>query len=159
MIVYINKMSAYDQWEKNPHWESQWESQWGLAQDLDFWWGSWWGSWFSMRFLMRFLILNKVLAHDLIEILILEQSHCDSQWECFSVRIVINSLRNVSSDFNLRTYNGLSSLPCISHIALFRQNNLIAWQGRPRCLYLKTKQALNSLLLFHSCSMVSLNIV
>ena len=40
-----------------------------------------------------------------------------------------------------------SSLPCISHIASFRQNNLIAWKGRPRCLHLKTKRALNSLLL------------
>ena len=30
---------------------------------------------------MRFLILNKVLAQDLIEIIILEQSHWDSQWE------------------------------------------------------------------------------
>ena len=61
------------QWEKNPHWESQWKSQ-----DLDFWWGSWWGSWFLMRFLMRFLIINEVLAQDLIEISILEQSHWDS---------------------------------------------------------------------------------
>ena len=60
------------------HWESQRESQWSLAQDLDFWWGSWWGSWFLMRFLMRFLILNDFLAQDLIEILILEQSHWDS---------------------------------------------------------------------------------
>ena len=34
-----------------------------------------------MRFLMRFLILNEVLAQDLIEILILEQFHWDSQWE------------------------------------------------------------------------------
>ena len=40
-----------------------------------------------------------------------------------------------------------SSLSCISHIASFRQNNLIAWKGRPRCLHLKTKRALNSLLL------------
>ena len=40
-----------------------------------------------------------------------------------------------------------SFLPSISHIASFRQNNLIAWKGRPRCLHLKTKQALNSLLL------------
>ena len=40
-----------------------------------------------------------------------------------------------------------SSLPCISLIASFRQNNLIAWKGRPRCLHLKTKRALNSLLL------------
>ena len=40
-----------------------------------------------------------------------------------------------------------SSLPCISHIASFRQNNLIAWRGCPRCLHLKTKRALNSLLL------------
>ena len=31
-----------------------------------------------MKFLMRFLILDEVLAQDLIEILILEQSHCDS---------------------------------------------------------------------------------
>ena len=30
-----------------------------------------------------------------------------------SSTIVINSLHNVSSDFDLRTYNGLSSLPCI----------------------------------------------
>ena len=30
---------------------------------------------------MRFLILNEVLGQDLIEILILEQSHWDSQWE------------------------------------------------------------------------------
>ena len=30
---------------------------------------------------MRVLILNEVLAQDLIEILILEQSHWDSQWE------------------------------------------------------------------------------
>ena len=67
--------------EKNPHWQSQWESQCCLSQDLDFWWGSWWGSWLLMRFLMRFLILNEVLAQDLIEILILEQSHRDSQWE------------------------------------------------------------------------------
>ena len=34
-----------------------------------------------MRFLIRFLILNKVLVQDLIEILISEQSHWDSQWE------------------------------------------------------------------------------
>ena len=34
-----------------------------------------------MRFLMRFLVLNEVLVQDLIEILILEQSHSDSQWE------------------------------------------------------------------------------
>ena len=49
----------------------------------------------------------------------------------------------------IRTYNGHSSLPvpCISRFALFLQNNLIAWKGRPRCLYLKTKRALNSLLL------------
>ena len=40
-----------------------------------------------------------------------------------------------------------SSLPCISHIATFRQNNLIAWKGRPRCLHLKTKRALNSIFL------------
>ena len=40
-------------------------------------------------------------------------------------------IHNVSSDFNLRTYIWLSSLPCISHIASFRQNNLIAWKGRP----------------------------
>ena len=40
-----------------------------------------------------------------------------------------------------------SSLPCISLIASFRQNNLIAWKGRPRCLHLKTKRSLNSLLL------------
>ena len=70
---------------KNPHWESQW----GLAQDLGFWWAYWRGFWFLMRFLMRFLILNEVLAQDLIEILILEQSHWDSQWEkqTFSVRV------------------------------------------------------------------------
>ena len=43
-----------------------------------------------------------------------------------------------------------SSLPCISHIAPFRQNNMIAWKGRPRCFHLKTKRALNSLLLL-SC--------
>ena len=64
-----------------------------------------------------------------------------------SSTIIINSLHNVSSDFDLRTYNGLSSLPCISHITSFQQNNLIAWKGCPRCLHLKTKQALNSLLL------------
>ena len=40
-----------------------------------------------------------------------------------------------------------SSLPCISHIASFRQNNMIAWKERPRFLYMKTKRALNSLLL------------
>ena len=40
-----------------------------------------------------------------------------------------------------------SSLRCISHIASFRQNNMIAWRGRPRCLHMKTKRALNSLLL------------
>ena len=40
-----------------------------------------------------------------------------------------------------------SSLPCISHIASLRQNNMIAWKGRPRCLHMKTKRALNSLLL------------
>ena len=62
--------------------------------------------------------------------------------------IVINSLPNFSSDFDLRTYKGLSSLPCIFHIASFPQNNLIAWKGRPRCLYLETKLALNSLSLF-----------
>ena len=39
------------------------------------------------------------------------------------------------------------SLPCISHIASFRQNNMIAWKGRPRCLHMKTKRVLNSLLL------------
>ena len=50
-------------------------------EDLDSQWDSWWGSWLSMRYLMRFLILNDVLAQDLIEILILEQSHSDSQWE------------------------------------------------------------------------------
>ena len=37
----------------------------------DFWWGSWWGSWFSVRFLSK----------TSFEILILEQSHWDSQWE------------------------------------------------------------------------------
>ena len=42
-----------------------------LNEVLDFWWGSWW----------EFLILNEVLAQDLIEFLILEQSHRDSQWE------------------------------------------------------------------------------
>ena len=36
---------------------------------------------------------------------------------------------------------------CISHIASFRQNNLIAWKEHPRCLHLKTKRALYSLLL------------
>ena len=64
-----------------------------------------------------------------------------------SSAIVINSLHNVSSDFDSRTYNGLSSLPSISHFALFLQNNLIARKGCPRCLYLKTKWALSSLLL------------
>ena len=38
----------------------------------------------------------------------------------------------LNSDFDLRKYNGLSSLPCISHIASFQQNNLIAWKGHPR---------------------------
>ena len=38
-----------------------------------------------------------------------------------------------------------SSLPCISHITSFRHNNMIAWKGRPRCLHMKTKRALNSL--------------
>ena len=52
-----------------------------------------------------------------------------------SSTIVINSLHIVSSDFDLRTYNGHSSIPCISHFA----NNLIAWKGCPRCLYLKSK--------------------
>ena len=44
-----------------------------------------------MRFWMRFLILNKVLAQDLIEILILEQSHWDSYWkkQNFSVRVAM----------------------------------------------------------------------
>ena len=32
----------------------------------------------------------------------------------------------------------------ISHIASFRQINLIVWRGRPQCLHLKTKRALNS---------------
>ena len=49
--------------------------------------------------------------------------------------------------FALCTYNGHSSLPCISHFASFLQNSLIAWKERPRCLYLKTKRALSSLLL------------
>ena len=60
-----------------------------------------------------------------------------------SYAIVINSLHNASSDFDLRTYNGHCSLPCISHFALFLLNNLIAWKGRPRCLHLKTKRVLN----------------
>ena len=47
-----------------------------------------------------------------------------------SSTIVINSLHNVSSDFDPCTSNGHSSLPCISHIASFLQNNLIAWKGR-----------------------------
>ena len=59
---------------------------------------------------------------------------------------VINSLHNVSSDFDLCTYNGHSSLPCISH-RFISPNNLIVWKGCPRCLYLKTKRALSSLLL------------
>ena len=42
-----------------------------------------------------------------------------------SSAIDINSLHSVSSDLDLRTYNGLSSLPCLSCIALFAQNNLI----------------------------------
>ena len=64
-----------------------------------------------------------------------------------SSTIDINSLHNVSSDFDLRAYNGHFSLPCTSHIASFRQNNMIAWKGRPRCLQIKTKRVLNSLLL------------
>ena len=52
-----------------------------LGEVLDSRWGSWGGSWFSMRFLVRFLICNEVLAQDLIEILILEQSHWDFQRE------------------------------------------------------------------------------
>ena len=31
--------------------------------------------------------------------------------------------------FRISTY--ILTLPCISHIATFRQNNLIAWKGRP----------------------------
>ena len=51
-----------------------------------------------------------------------------------------------------------SSLPCISHIASFGQNNSIAWKGHPRCLYLKTKQALNSLLLLFKNSISPFNV-
>ena len=67
-----------------------------------------------------------------------------------SSAIVINRLYSVSSDFIFSTYNGHSSHPCISHISSFLQNNLIAWKERPRCLHLKMKWALNSLLLFFS---------
>ena len=72
-----------------------------------------------------------------------------------SSTIVIKSLHNVSLDFNLRTYNGFSSLPCISHLASFRQNTLIAWKGRPRCLHLKMKRALDSLLLLFSLLIIT----
>ena len=41
------------------------------------------------------------------------------------------------------TMDSRPSLPCISHI----QNIWIAWKGHPRCLHLKTKRALYSLLL------------
>ena len=52
-----------------------------------------------------------------------------------------------------------SSLPCISHFASLLQNNLIAWKGYPRCLYLKTKRALNSLLLYCSTVVVEVFVV
>ena len=53
-------------------------------------------SWFLMRFLVRFLILNEVLAQDLTEILILEQSHWDFDekiffsWETVHKKIHVN---------------------------------------------------------------------
>ena len=40
-----------------------------------------------------------------------------------------------------------SSLPCIFHIPSCRQNNLIAWKGRPRCLHLKTKRAVKLIII------------
>ena len=40
-----------------------------------------------------------------------------------------------------------SSLPCISHIASLRQNNMIAWKGRPRCLHMKTKRAVKLIII------------
>ena len=49
-----------------------------------------------------------------------------------------------------------SSGPCISHIALFRQNNLITWKGRPQCLHLNDDMGIKLIIIITKKSIVKL---